>query len=132
MSADTSTTVSSSPITLNIEAAKASLSRVVLLTDSAQKKLLETAAAANAVGIRLSVIGGGCAGLQYDMQPVQEQSPGDFIQHEGPLTLFIHPVATAYLKGSQIDFSDALMDGGFKFSNPNAASSCGCGSSFGV
>ncbi|MFM7469055.1 MAG: HesB/IscA family protein [Vampirovibrionales bacterium] len=124
--------ISPSAITLTIEAAKASLSQVVTLTDAARAKMLETAKAENALGIRLSVIGGGCAGLQYDMTPCKEPVAGDFTQQEGDLTVYVHPVATAYLKGTTIDFSHALMDGGFKFHNPNAASACGCGSSFGM
>ncbi len=124
--------ISPSAITLNLEAAKASLAQVVTLTTSAKAKMLETAQSDQAKGIRLSVIGGGCAGLQYDMTPCKEPVAGDFLQQEGELCLYIHPVATAYLKGTTIDFSHALMDGGFKFHNPNAASACGCGSSFGV
>jgi iron-sulfur cluster assembly protein len=83
--------------------------------------------------IRVGVLGGGCAGLQYDMHPTAERKEGDFVQ---PLTdavnLFIHPVAVAYLKGTTIDYSNAMVDGGFKFKNPNASNTCGCGTSFGV
>lgn len=82
--------------------------------------------------IRLSVVGGGCAGLQYDMQPVANKTDGDFVQEVDGVVLYIHPVAAAYLKGTRIEYSDAMIDGGFKFNNPNAASTCGCGTSFGV
>jgi iron-sulfur cluster assembly accessory protein len=84
------------------------------------------------IAIRLGVLGGGCAGLQYDMQPATSKSHGDFEQRIEGVTLYIHPVAAAYLKGTVIDYSDAMVDGGFKFTNPNATSTCGCGTSFGV
>jgi len=83
-------------------------------------------------GIRLSVVGGGCAGLQYKMDPAGEPAQGDLVQHVGEVAFFIHPMAAPYLKGTQIDFEASLIDGGFKFINPNATSTCGCGTSFGI
>lgn len=83
-------------------------------------------------GIRVGVLGGGCAGLQYDLHPEAEPKEGDLIQEAYGVKFFIHPMVIPYLKGTIIDFSDSLMEGGFKFRNPNAASSCGCGTSFGV
>ena len=107
---------------------------IVDVTELALVKLLETLAGQpEGSGIRLAVTGGGCAGLQYDMQPAEGPQDNDFIQViNGQIRLFIPPVAAAYLKGTQIDFVDAMMDGGFKFKNPNAESTCGCGTSFGV
>lgn len=107
---------------------------VVFLTEAAIQKMRETLAELpDALGIRLGVAGGGCAGLQYEMKPCTEKLDGDFIQQaDEDVALYIHPVAAAYLKGTTLDFSTDLMDGGFKFKNPNASSSCGCGSSFGV
>ncbi|MDX2084541.1 MAG: iron-sulfur cluster assembly accessory protein [Candidatus Melainabacteria bacterium] len=83
-------------------------------------------------GIRIGVIGGGCAGLQYDLQPCNESIEGDFIFQAHGLQFYIHPVAAAYLKGTTIDYSHDLNDGGFKYLNPNAANACGCGTSFGI
>ena len=85
-----------------------------------------------AYGIRLSVMGGGCAGLQYDIKPVEGSQPGDLIEEFHGLRFYIHPMVLPYLKGTRLDYSDSLMDGGFKFQNPNASSSCGCGTSFGI
>lgn len=85
-----------------------------------------------AYGIRLSVMGGGCAGLQYDIKPVENSQPGDIIEEFFGIRFYIHPMVLPYLKGTRLDYSDSLMDGGFKFQNPNAASSCGCGTSFGI
>lgn len=86
----------------------------------------------DAKGFRLGVVGGGCAGLQYDIKPCYAAMNGDFIQQNDALTFYIHPVAAAYLKGTILDYSDDLVDGGFKFKNPNASNTCGCGTSFGI
>lgn len=83
-------------------------------------------------GIRLGVSGGGCAGLQYDMTPAEGAEPTDMIQVIEDIPFYINPMVVPYLKGIHIEFSDALVDGGFKFVNPNATSTCGCGTSFGV
>jgi iron-sulfur cluster assembly protein len=111
---------------------------IVELTDAAIDKMTALLTAdATHTGIRLGVLGGGCAGLQYDMKPVESAATGDFVEEHGDaprnqVKLYIHPVAAAYLKGTRIDYADTLMDGGFKFINPNATNTCGCGTSFGV
>ena len=106
---------------------------IVSVTPIAVAKLTEIVAQNPNHAIRLGVLGGGCAGLQYDMQPTQTKTEGDFVQDLGEgLVLYIHPVAAAYLKGTTVDFVDAMMDGGFKFINPNATNTCGCGTSFGI
>jgi iron-sulfur cluster assembly protein len=86
----------------------------------------------NACGIRLGVAGGGCAGLTYQMNPCDTPIDGDLVQEVGDVKFYIHPMAAAYLKGTQLDYSHSMMESGFKFINPNAASTCGCGTSFGV
>ncbi len=86
----------------------------------------------SACGIRLGVVGGGCAGLSYQMTPCDEPREGDLVQEEGGIRFYIHPMAAAYLKGTRVDYSTAMIDGGFKFINPNANNTCGCGSSFGI
>ncbi|MEB3286132.1 MAG: iron-sulfur cluster assembly accessory protein [Vampirovibrionales bacterium] len=83
-------------------------------------------------GIKLGVLGGGCAGLQYDLKPVDGAQPGDLLETFFGVEFYIHPMVLPYLKGTTLDYSDDLMEGGFKFKNPNAASSCGCGTSFGL
>jgi len=83
-------------------------------------------------GIRIAVVGGGCAGLQYDLKPEEQSADGDMNLEFYGVPFFIHPMVVPYIKGTIIDYSSALMDGGFKFINPNATSSCGCGTSFGI
>lgn len=106
--------------------------QLVELTPEAVKQLKTTLENSPGSGIRVGVVGGGCAGLQYDLQPCDSAVEGDFIQESDELVLFIHPVAAAYLKGTRIHYSTDLNDSGFKFINPNATSTCGCGTSFGV
>ncbi|MEP7293215.1 MAG: iron-sulfur cluster insertion protein ErpA [Chloroflexota bacterium] len=81
--------------------------------------------------LRVFVSGGGCSGLQYGMS--FEQEPRDFdavVEPTANVRLIIDPTSLMYLEGATIDYVDSLMGGGFRIENPNAVSSCGCGSSF--
>src|SRR3954463_7123936 len=80
--------------------------------------------------LRVFVAGGGCSGLQYGMTFDDESHPGDTEFESGGLPVRIDPMSAQYVQGAKIDFIDSLMGGGFKIDNPNAVSSCGCGSSF--
>jgi len=81
-------------------------------------------------GLRLSVERGGCAGLQYGMR-IADATPDDIvIPHATGARLLVAADSVDFLRGSEIDFSDSLSDAGFKIANPNAARSCGCGTSF--
>ncbi len=81
-------------------------------------------------GLRVFVAGGGCSGMQYGM--ALEANPRDFdnVVDAGGVKLFIDPTSMMYLAGSQIDYVDNLMGGGFRIDNPNAVATCGCGHSF--
>jgi iron-sulfur cluster assembly protein len=105
---------------------------LVLVTPIAASELAKALANSVNIGIRLGVTGGGCAGLQYAMNPTESAIDGDLIQESHGVTFYIHPMAAPYLKGTTIDFEESLMDGGFKFRNPNASNTCGCGTSFGI
>ncbi len=106
---------------------------IVTLSDTALDKMKGILAdQPDMGGIRLGVNGGGCAGLQYDMQPEAEPNGSDIVQTMNGVDIYIHPMVVPYLKGIHLDYSNALVDGGFKFTNPNATSTCGCGTSFGV
>jgi iron-sulfur cluster assembly accessory protein len=105
---------------------------IIDVTEAAANKAKEVLKDSSNQGIRVAVVGGGCAGLQYDLKPVEKPDEGDIILEFFGVPFYIHPMVVPYLKGTTIDFSNALMDGGFKFKNPNATSSCGCGTSFGI
>jgi iron-sulfur cluster assembly accessory protein len=81
-------------------------------------------------GLRIAVIGGGCSGFQYQMSLDQNPNADDKIIEQGGLKVFVDTKSLLYLAGTRIDYVDGLTGSGFKFDNPNAKSSCGCGESF--
>ena len=81
-------------------------------------------------GIRVGVKGGGCSGLSYKMDPDAAPAEKDQVFEFGGVKVFCDPKSYLYLNGLVLDFSTDLMGGGFKFVNPNATKTCGCGSSF--
>lgn len=82
--------------------------------------------------LRMRVVGGGCAGFNYDLYFESNVTSMDEIFDCGIVTVCIDPLSYQYLDGTEIDFVDGLYGSGFKFVNPNVSSTCGCGQSFGV
>jgi iron-sulfur cluster assembly accessory protein len=80
--------------------------------------------------VRISVEAGGCAGTKYIISPGSERQSGDREVDQFGLTVLVDPISLTAIEGLQVDFVDALMGGGFRFDNPGATSSCGCGLSF--
>ncbi len=78
---------------------------------------------------RVYVEQGGCSGMQYGMV-FDEKREGDWVSEQHGVTVVVDPVSAPYLRGTVVDFSDALTGGGFRITNPNARQSCGCGKSF--
>jgi iron-sulfur cluster assembly accessory protein len=106
-----------SPITLTPKA-------VEMVNDAIQRENL------TGWGIRVGVVGGGCSGFQYSMDFEKEAKDGDLTFEQGGIRLFVDPMSSMYLQGVTIDYVVGLQGAGFKFSNPNARTTCGCGSSF--
>lgn len=79
--------------------------------------------------LRVYVEAGGCSGMQYGMV-FDERRPDDLTCDAFGVTILVDPFSANYVRGSVIDFADALTGGGFKIKNPNARQSCGCGKSF--
>lgn len=108
--------------------------RLVKLTEAAIGKI--TLLCEREVGdknyLRLGISGGGCNGLSYKMRFITEPKQGDILIRAGNALVLIDSKSALYLKGTHLDYSDALISGGFKFSNPNAKSSCSCGESFSI
>jgi iron-sulfur cluster assembly accessory protein len=78
---------------------------------------------------RVYVEQGGCSGMQYGMV-FDEKRDGDLAAEQHGVEVLVDPISAQYLRGTVVDFSDALTAGGFKITNPNAKESCGCGKSF--
>ena len=81
-------------------------------------------------GLRISISGGGCSGFQYGMRLEEAKADDDVLVTVGDVTLLVDPFSAPLLDGVTVDFVDSLNGSGFKFENPNATASCGCGSSF--
>ena len=82
--------------------------------------------------IRLGVKGGGCSGYVYQMGFETESKNGDSVINENRVPIFVDSKSLALLDGIEIDFTSDILNRGFKFNNPNASKSCGCGTSFAV
>ena len=80
--------------------------------------------------LRVSVEGGGCSGFQYKFDVEREKAADDIVLGRADAPILIDPVSAGFLSGSEIDFVDDLIGSAFKINNPNAKSSCGCGTSF--
>src|SRR3954449_13353673 len=80
--------------------------------------------------LRVAVMGGGCSGLQYKMDLQDAPANRDILVESGGIKVVVDPKSALYVTGSELDYVDALQDGGFKVKNPNAATSCSCGESF--
>jgi iron-sulfur cluster assembly protein len=83
-------------------------------------------------GIRVSVKGGGCSGLSYDLTFDMTEQPGDHVFEQEGVKIFVGAKSLLYLVGTVLDFSDGLNGKGFQFNNPNASRTCACGESFAV
>ena len=101
------------------------------LTQRAAQRILAIAAGEPGNKLfRVSVEGGGCSGFQYKFDMVGAAEAEDILIEREGARMLIDPVSLDYLKGSEVDFVDDLMGASFRISNPNAQSSCGCGTSF--
>lgn len=81
-------------------------------------------------GLRIAVVGGGCSGFQYQMTIDKDSNEEDKIVEQDGIRMFIDPRSLLYLDGTIVDYVETLTGAGFKFDNPNARGSCGCGESF--
>ena len=104
---------------------------VITLTQNAAAEVKSMLAQPENAGktLRIFVEKGGCSGMQYSMV-FDEKRPDDLCTEFFGVSVLVDPFSATYLRGTVVDFSDALTGGGFKISNPNAKQSCGCGKSF--
>ena len=107
--------------------------KLILVTEPAGKKLnslIEREQKGDY--LRVKITGGGCNGLSYKMKFVAETKRGDIMVRSSGAQVLVDTKSALYLKGTHLDYSDKMVGGGFKFSNPNAKSSCSCGESFSI
>jgi iron-sulfur cluster insertion protein len=105
---------------------------MITLTEKAATKVKEIreSESLGEQGLRLRVIGGGCSGFQYDLYFEDEINDMDEEFESEGVKLYVDMISHQYLEGVQVDYVEGLHGAGFKFLNPNAKSTCGCGSSF--
>lgn len=102
------------------------------LTEKAQEAIQRFSETADEPigGLRISVVDGGCSGLQYAMSLESAPKDGDDVVECGATTIYVEAASAPVLAGTTIDFVESLEGSGFTFTNPNAARSCACGKSF--
>ena len=105
--------------------------QVLTITDRAAERVREIVANADepALGIRIGIKKGGCAGMEYTVDLVREPEPRDDVVDMGDAKVFVNPEATLFLLGTEMDFEVTKLRTGFVFNNPNQTSACGCGES---
>jgi iron-sulfur cluster assembly accessory protein len=110
-------TVAPSPLTLTAKA-------VEMVKEAMVKENL------GGYGIRIGVVGGGCSGFQYSMDFENVERDGDSLYEQDGVKVYVDTMSSMYLQGVTVDYVIGLQGAGFKFVNPNARNTCGCGSSF--
>jgi iron-sulfur cluster insertion protein len=102
----------------------------ITVTPAAAQRILKITAGTPEAALRLAVNGGGCSGFQYDFAIAKSREPEDLVFEQDGATVLVDNVSMLYVDGSVLDFEDNLMGQAFKVNNPQAKSSCGCGTSF--
>lgn len=109
---------------------------IVTFTDFARTKLVELIGEQQAAGktahLRIMVQGGGCAGWSYGMFFDNQERPGDYVDEVDGVKVLVDEETLDMIAGAQVDYTESLLGRGFTVTNPNASSTCGCGSSFHV
>ena len=108
---------------------------MIQVTDNAKSKIVELRSEEghnDHYNVRVSVKGGGCSGLMYDLDFDDNIKDGDEIFEDKGVKILVDKKSLLYLLGTTLDFSDGLNGKGFQFINPNASRTCGCGESFAV
>ena len=104
----------------------------MILTENAVRQVKEVIAQQKLEGhyLTVRVVPAGCSGLGYDLNLIKETKQGDLVWEQDGVMMATDALSTQYLKGTRVDYVQNETSAGFKFENPNAKSSCGCGSSF--
>lgn len=103
--------------------------QAVTITPKAAAQISKLMLQAGHAGLRIGVKKGGCAGMEYTMEYVDQHDPNDEVVEQDGATVMIAPMAQMFLFGTEIDYEVSLLEAGFKFNNPNVSDACGCGES---
>ena len=101
----------------------------VTITDAAVAQIVRLMADGDKDGLRIGIKKGGCAGMEYTMEYVDQADPNDEVIERDGARVLIAPMAQMFLFGTEIDYETSLLESGFKFNNPNVTEACGCGES---
>ena len=106
----------------------------IVFTDAAARKVQELILEERnpELKLRVYISGGGCSGFQYGFSFDEEQAEDDIAVENDGVTLLVDPLSFQYLMGAEVDYSESLQGAQFVIRNPNASTTCGCGSSFSV
>ena len=129
----TDSTMTPPPLAALPEGVREGNENLVILTPAAGRKVAALMAREQqGEFLRIAITGGGCNGLSYKMKFVPTPKRGDILVRTSGVPVVVDSKSALYLKGTHLDYSSAMVAGGFKFSNPNAKASCSCGESFSV
>ena len=103
--------------------------QAVAITDKAAAQIAKLMDKGGHSGLRIGVKKGGCAGMEYTMEYVDQPDPNDEVVEQDGAKVLIAPMAQMFLFGTEIDYETSLLESSFKFNNPNVADACGCGES---
>ena len=103
--------------------------QAVTITDRAAAQIVKLMSKEGHAGLRIGVKKGGCAGMEYTMEYVDEADPNDEAVDQDGARVLIAPMAQMFLFGTEIDYETSLLESGFRFRNPNVTEACGCGES---
>ncbi|MHA3977324.1 HesB/IscA family protein [Halovulum sp. GXIMD14794] len=101
----------------------------VTMTPAAAQAISRLMEKGGTKGLRIGVKKGGCAGMEYTMDYVDQVDPNDEVVEQDGARVMIAPMAQMFLFGTEIDYETSLLESGFKFNNPNVTEACGCGES---
>ncbi len=103
--------------------------QAVTITDTAARQIAKLMADKGSEGLRIGLKKGGCAGMEYTMEYVDQVDPADEVVEYNGARVMIAPMAQMFLFGTEIDYKTSLLESGFDFRNPNVTEACGCGES---
>lgn len=103
---------------------------IISISEKASKRLKSIFEAENSNGIRIAIDTGGCSGMSYNITFESEKKEFDKVFESHGINIYCDVKSWIYVRGCEIDFSNDLLNGGFKVNNPNAKRTCGCGISF--